>query len=125
MFKNEVAEFIYKRTYSRWIEDEKRREDWPETIERVIDFLSSEKDNIPEKTLRKIRKYMTEFSVMPSMRLVWAAGDAARRDNTVIYNCSFAKMNCIEAFAECLHILMCGTGFGMILEKDGQIQLKH
>jgi ribonucleoside-triphosphate reductase len=118
MFKNEVAEFIYKRTYSRWLEDEKRREDWPETIERVIDFLSSEKDNIPEKTLRKIRKYMTEFSVMPSMRLVWAAGDAARRDNTVIYNCSFAKMNCIEAFAECLHILMCGTGFGFSVEQE-------
>ena len=24
MFKNEIAEFIYKRTYSRWLEDEKR-----------------------------------------------------------------------------------------------------
>ena len=30
MFKNEVAEFIYKRTYSRWIEKEGRREEWPE-----------------------------------------------------------------------------------------------
>ena len=80
MFKNEVAEFIYKRTYSRWIEQEGRREEWPETIERFIDFLISKRGkNIPEKTIRKIRKYMTEFSVMPSMRLVWAAGEAARR----------------------------------------------
>jgi ribonucleoside-triphosphate reductase len=118
LFKNEVAEFIYKRTYSRWLEDEKRREDWPETIERVIEFLSSENEKIPDKTIRKIRKYMTEFSVMPSMRLVWAAGEAARRDNTVIYNCSFAKMNCVEAFAECLHILMCGTGFGFSVEQE-------
>ena len=113
MFKNEVAEFIYKRTYSRWIEEEGRREEWPETIERLIDFLISKKGKkIPEKTIRKIRKYMTEFAVMPSMRMLWAAGPAAEKDNTVIYNCSFAKLNCVEAFAECLHILMCGTGFG-------------
>ena len=27
-------------------------------------------------------------------------------------------MNCIDAFAECLHILMCGTGFGFSVEKE-------
>ena len=43
MFKNEVAEFIYKRTYSRWLENEGRREDWPETIERFIGFIISER----------------------------------------------------------------------------------
>ena len=41
MFKNEVAEFIYKRTYSRWLDKEGRREDWPETIERFLSFLIS------------------------------------------------------------------------------------
>ncbi len=113
MFKNEVAEFIYKRTYSRWIPDEGRREEWPETIERLIGFLISKKGKkIPEKTIRQIRKYMLEFAVMPSMRMLWAAGPAAEKDNTVIYNCSFAKLNCVEAFAECLHILMWGTGGG-------------
>ena len=118
MFKNNVAEFIYKRTYSRWIEEEDRREDWPETIERFISFVISERPEIPEKTINKIRKYMTEFSVMPSMRFLWAAGPAAKADNTCIYNCSFAKINSVEAFAECLYILMCGTGFGFSVEKE-------
>ena len=118
MFKNEVAEFIYKRTYSRWIEEENRREDWPETIERFIGFIISERPDIPEKTVNKIRKYMMEFAVMPSMRFLWAAGPAAKADNTTIYNCSFAKINSIEAFAECLYILMCGTGFGFSVEQD-------
>tara|TARA_R110000824_G_scaffold339479_1_gene525989 strand:+ start:5936 stop:7801 length:1866 start_codon:yes stop_codon:yes gene_type:complete len=117
MFKNEVAEFIYKRTYSRWDEEQGRREEWPETIERFISFLTLENDVIPEKTIRKIRKYMLEFAVMPSMRFLWSAGPAAARDNTVIYNCSFAKLNCVDAFAECLHILMCGTGFGFSAEQ--------
>ena len=118
MFKNEVAEFIYKRTYSRWLEDENRREDWPETIERFISFIISERPDIPEKTQEKIRKYMTEFAVMPSMRFLWAAGPAAKADNTCIYNCSFAKINSVEAFAECLYVLMCGTGFGFSVENE-------
>ena len=41
MFRNEVAEFIYKRTYSRWLEEEKRREEWPETVARFVNFLKS------------------------------------------------------------------------------------
>ena len=118
MFKNEVAEFIYKRTYSRWIEEENRREDWPETIERFIGFITEERPDIPEKTQNKIRKYMMEFAVMPSMRFLWAAGPAAKADNTTIYNCSFAKMNTVDAFAECLYVLMCGTGFGFSVEKE-------
>ncbi len=118
MFKNEVAEFIYKRTYSRWLEEENRREDWPETIERFINFINSERNDIPEKTINKIRKYMLEFAVMPSMRFLWAAGPAAKADNTCIYNCSFAKINSVEAFAECLYILMCGTGFGFSVEQE-------
>ena len=118
MFKNEVAEFIYKRTYSRWIDEDKRREEWPETIERYLDFIYSERPEIPEKTVNKIRKYMKEFGVMPSMRFLWAAGPAAKFDNTCIYNCSFTKINCVEAFAECLYILMCGTGFGFSVEKE-------
>jgi len=123
MFKNEVAEFIYKRTYSRWMEDENRRENWPETIERLITFLISKNPDIPDKTVSKIRKYMAEFSVMPSMRFLWAAGPAAQYDNTCIYNCAFAKINSIEAFSECLYILMCGTGFGFSVEKEEVEQL--
>ena len=72
MFRNEVSEFIYKRTYARWLEDEKRREEWPETVDRFISFLKLERtDSIPEKTYRKIEKYLLDFAVMPSMRFLW------------------------------------------------------
>ena len=111
-FPNACSEFIYVRTYSRWIDDKKRRETWPETVERYIGFITKHQTDIPKKTIRKIRKYVTSFEVMPSMRMLWAAGPPAEKDNTCIYNCSFANIDSIESFAECLHILMCGTGFG-------------
>ena len=118
MFKNAVSEFIYKRTYARWIESKSRREDWPETIQRFVEYIYKQQPDIPDKTIRKITQYMTEFSVMPSMRFLWSAGPAAQADNTVIYNCSFAKINSVDAFAECLQILMCGTGFGFSVETE-------
>src|SRR3989344_9705782 len=38
-FKNPLGEFIYYRTYSRWIDDEGRRETLVETVDRYINFM--------------------------------------------------------------------------------------
>lgn len=118
MFKNDAAEFVYYRTYARWIEELGRRETWPETIDRVISFLSEERPQVPKKVFKKIKEGMLNFDIMPSMRLVWSAGEAAKKDNTTLYNCSFIPVDSIEAFSECLHILCCGTGVGFSVEKQ-------
>lgn len=119
MFQNAAAEFVYTRTYSRWRDDLGRRETWPETVERVVNFLEEERGgNVPAKVFKKIRHYMLNLEVLPSMRLVWSAGEAARRSNMAIYNCSFIAVDSIEAFAECLYILCCGTGVGYSIENE-------
>lgn len=119
-FSNAAAEFVYTRTYSRWIEAEKRRESWPETVDRYLAFISKHRgEKIPPKTLLKMRKYIIAFEVMPSMRAMWAAGPAAEQDNTTIFNCSYANIKSTLEFAEALYILMCGTGFGFgVLKKS-------
>ncbi len=116
-FKNAAAEFVYTRTYSRWIDSLNRRETWPETVQRFITFLKEERgDKIPAKVLRKIQEAILNMEVMPSMRALWAAGDAARKDNTTMYNCSFIAVDSIKSFSECLHILCCGAGVGFSVE---------
>lgn len=106
-------EFVYTRTYARWDEEKKRRETWPETVSRVVSFLKEERgEQVPPKVFRKIEEGMLSFAVLPSMRLVHTAGEAARRDNTCIFNCTFSRLNSIESFAECCYILMCGAGYG-------------
>src|SRR3989344_7583994 len=37
-FKNPLAEFVYYRSYSKWIEGEGRRETWVETVDRYMGF---------------------------------------------------------------------------------------
>lgn len=116
-FKNQAAEFVYLRSYSRWLASKNRRETWNETVSRYVNFIESERQNkIPKKVLKKITEYITNFDVMPSMRAMWAAGNAANRDNVCMYNCAFQVVDSVEAFSECLYILMCGTGYGFSVE---------
>ena len=117
-FKTDAAEFVYIRTYSRWRDDLNRRETWPETVQRFVDFIRAERGSkIPDKVMKKILTSITQLDVMPSMRALWAAGDAARQSNITMYNCSFVGVDSIESFAETLYILCCGTGVGFSVEK--------
>lgn len=124
-FDNPASEFVYIRTYSRWIEEEKRRETWPETVDRYVNFISEEKgDLIPPKVLRKIKEKILNFEVMPSMRALWAAGPAAKADNVCMYNCAYASIRSPQSFAEALYILMCGTGDGFNVQKKFILESK-
>lgn len=124
MFRSAASEFVYFRTYSRWLEDQGRRENWPETVDRYINFIVEELgDKIPPKVIRKIKEKVLNFEVMPSMRFLWAAGAPAKNDNTTIYNCSFAAVSHPDVFAEALYILMCGTGYGFSVENKYVCQL--
>lgn len=116
-FIDPSQEFVAIRTYCRFLEEEGRRETWDEVVDRYVSFIEEERGEIPSKVLKKIKNYMLQLEVMPSMRAVWAAGDAARKNNITMYNCSFVAVDSIDAFSECLLILMCGTGVGFSVEK--------
>ncbi len=115
-WQNPSQEFVYLRTYARYLHSLQRRETWPETVDRVVSFLKLRRANVPAKVWIKLTKYMLNLDVLPSMRLVWAAGPAAARCNVPIYNCSFVEMKDIQAFSEMLYVLMCGTGVGFSVQ---------
>lgn len=117
-FPNALSEFVYTKTYSKWLEDERRRETWPETVDRYITFIHGERPNIPLDVLEEIRGAILRMEVLPSMRALWSAGETARRDSTTMYNCSFVALDSLQSFSEALQILMCGTGVGFSVEKE-------
>ena len=41
VFENDLAEFVYMRTYSRWTDEKDRRETWEETVTRLETFQKS------------------------------------------------------------------------------------
>ncbi len=118
-FKNDLAEFIYYRSYSRWLEEEGRRETWIETVDRYINFM---KENLggklSESEYEELRQAILKQEVMPSMRLMWSAGKAARATNVSAYNCSYIAPTKIRDFAEIMYLSMCGAGVGFSVESQ-------
>lgn len=118
-FRNPMSEFVYYRTYSRWLPDANRRETWIETVDRYVSFM---KENLGEKLTEKeyaeLRTAILKQEVMPSMRLLWSAGDAARKTNVTGYNCSFIAPTCTQDLGEIMYLLMCGTGVGYTVESQ-------
>ena len=103
--------------YARYLPEEKRRETWSETVDRLINYI---KESSPELTaeLPKLHKAIENLDIMPSMRLMMSAGEACKRDNIAAYNCSYMAINNKRAFSECLYILMNGTGVGFSCERQ-------
>jgi ribonucleoside-diphosphate reductase alpha chain len=116
------SEFIYVRTYSRYLWDEGgRRETWEETVDRYCDFMFSKSKNasqIPFKVKRKIREKILNKQVMPSMRALWSAGPAASKNNAAMYNCSFMTIDNLRAFSDAVLLLMNGTGVGFSCSRE-------
>lgn len=116
-FKNSLGEFVYYRTYSRWIAEENRRETWIETVDRYMSFM---KENVGDKfsdaEYAEMRLGILNQEVMPSMRLLQFAGLAARKTSVCAYNCSFIAPENLQDLAEIMYVSMCGTGVGWSVE---------
>ena len=109
--------FIATSRYARWLDDEGRRETWPETVGRFIDYIVRPSD-IDIKIINEIEEAILNLEVMPSMRALMTAGPAAERDNTCVYNCSYLPVDHPRAFDEAMFILLCGTGVGFSVERQ-------
>ena len=126
----EYQSFIYLSRYSRWIEEEGRRETWHETVIRLIDFFRNHvehnlgvKDQLDHKDWNMITNSILSLEVMPSMRSLMAAGPALERENIAGYNCSYIPVDNPKSFDEILYILMNGTGVGFSVERQYVNQL--
>lgn len=111
----QLVQFFDK--YARWRDDLGRRETWPEAVARVVEYLEELSGwKLAAETISEIHAAILEMRVMPSMRLLAMAGDAARRNNVAIYNCAAEGIDHPYAFVEALLISMAGSGFGYSVE---------
>ncbi len=118
-FRNQLAEFVYYRTYANWIPEEGRRETWIETVDRYVAFMHENLgDKLTGEEYAEVREAILRQEAMPSMRLLQFAGKAARTNNIAAYNCSYIAPQKIEDFAEIMYISMSGTGAGFSVESQ-------
>jgi len=116
-------EFLYKSRYARWIDSENRREDWPETVSRYLEYVrthvaSNYNFDISNNLYDDLYTAILNLEVMPSMRALMTAGKALDRDNVAGYNCSYLPVDDPKSFDEAMYILLCGTGVGFSVERQ-------
>ncbi len=116
-FRNPLSEFVYYRSYAKWIEEEGRRETWIETVDRYINFMKGKLgDKLKTSEYEEVREAILKQEAMPSMRLLQFAGAAAEKTNVCAYNCSFVAPSTFQDFGDIIYISMCGTGVGFSVE---------
>jgi len=116
-------QFIALSRYSRWLDTEKRRENWDETVHRYLGFMRNHlKENnsyeLTQELYDKLFDHIYNFKTMPSMRSVMSVGRALERDNVAGYNCSYLPVDDPKSFDEAMYILLCGTGVGFSVERQ-------
>jgi len=115
--------FIHMSRYSRWLDEEQRRETWEETVDRYLSFMvrhlgDNYSYDLFGKELEELRSAMLTLKVLGSMRALMTAGPALKRENVAGYNCSYLPVDSPRSFDECLYILMNGTGVGFSVERQ-------
>jgi ribonucleoside-diphosphate reductase alpha chain len=137
-------QYIAASRYARFLPKEKRREAWPETVKRTMDFWRRRYPNLTDR-LDEIEEYILRLAAMGSMRVLMTAGKALERDEIAGYNCSYdaitgsgetldvwddrlQNLGYSEpikfmprhpiVFDELLYVLLCGTGAGFSVERQ-------
>jgi ribonucleoside-triphosphate reductase len=139
------SSFIYTSRYARWLPEESRREYWPETVDRYLDYFEDRMKrynnySLDAETKGDLREHILHLDVMPSMRALMTAGPALEKDNMSGFNCSFISLEGESSsitvehedldepvlismskpidFDEIMYVLMCGTGAGFSCERQ-------
>lgn len=113
----EVENYIHLSKYSRFLDHHGRRETWPETVTRFIDFWKSKYAGI-DIDWDEIYMAILEKEVMPSMRALMTAGKALEKDNMAGFNCVAVAVTTPRVFDEIFYMLMCGSGAGFSVERQ-------
>jgi ribonucleoside-triphosphate reductase len=110
---------IYSK-YALHLREQQRRETWAEIVERNKGMHLEKYGHVPgmREDLDRAYALVLDFKVMPSMRSLQFGGKKILSNNCRMYNCSFMHIDCVEAFAEVMYLLLCGCGAGYSVQEQ-------
>jgi ribonucleoside-diphosphate reductase alpha chain/ribonucleoside-triphosphate reductase len=113
-----LGEFVYYRTYSRFLPEKSRREYWWETVRRAVEYNCS----IVETSIEEAEKlYDNIFNLRQflSGRTLWVGGtESSLRFPMSNFNCSHVAIDSIESYCDMFYLLMLGSGVGFNVCKE-------
>ncbi|MBE6086872.1 MAG: ribonucleoside-triphosphate reductase, adenosylcobalamin-dependent [Clostridium beijerinckii] len=126
-----IGEFVYLRTYSRYLNNKKRRETWFETVLRTteynielgIEFKKKQglsinlQDEVKEAEL--LFDNLFNLRTFTSGRTLYMGGtDIVKEYPLSNYNCAFTMVEKFHDFVDIFYLLMIGSGVGVRIDKS-------
>lgn len=135
---NELSQFVFYRTYSRWLPSKGRRETWKEAVCRAVEYnmgigikqFKSNKINPPMDNIIKEAEVLFDniFNLRQflSGRTHWVGGaESGVADKYPLsnFNCSFIYVTKWEDLTDLFYMLLIGTGVGIRCTKESASNL--
>lgn len=130
---NALGQFVYYRTYSRYIPEKGRRETWKETVARATEYnvglgvkhiekIGYKPDyNEWQDEAEALFDSMFNLRQFLSGRTLWvggADGGVAEKYPLSNFNCSFVNIRSWSDFGDMFYLLLVGTGVGFKCTKE-------
>jgi len=114
--KNILSDITVHMKYAKFLENEGRRENWNELVDRNMNMHISK---FPEEAenIKSAYEYVREKKILPSMRSMQFAGKPIDVSPNRIFNCAFAPADDVRVFGEIMFLLLGGTGVGFSVQK--------
>lgn len=126
-----IGEFVYLRTYSRYLDDKKRRETWFETVLRTTEYNINlgikHKDKIGQtinmeeevKEAELLFHHLFNLRTFTSGRTLYMGGTEVVKNYPLSnYNCAFTDIEKFSDLVDVFYLLMVGSGVGVRITKD-------
>ena len=116
-----VGYLVYKRTYSRRLEGTEDTEEFPDTIERVMNACDKQfKCGFTENEASRLRNYMLKLKGIVAGRYLWQAGTPTvdRIGLFSLQNCAYVTVDSpIVPFTWAMDALALGSGVGFNIQR--------
>ena len=131
-----IGEFIYLRTYARYLDEKKRRENWYETVLRTTEYniglgMEYKRKNGIEIDFGKEKEEaealfdnLFHLRTFPSGRTLYMGGTEIVKEYPLSnYNCCFTNIEDLHDFIDVFYLLMLGCGVGVKIDKNSVLKL--
>ena len=102
--------------YAKYLPEVNRRETWEELVSRNKAMHIKSYPDLKDQ-IDGAYKFVYDKKVLPSMRSMQFGGKPIEVAPNRIYNCAFMPVDHIDSFAECMFLLLGGTGVGFSVQK--------
>ena len=103
--------------YAKYIPELSRRETWEELVTRNKYMHVKKYPKLKDEIL-EVYKMVYDKKILPSMRSMQFGGKPIEVAPNRIYNCAFMPISHIDSFAECMFLLLGGTGVGFSVQRQ-------